>query len=497
MLKDVKIRKFELKDIENKILWINNPENNTYLHYNLPLQYDETVKWFQNNKDKEDRYDAIIEYNGIPVGLIGLLEIDNKNRKAEYYIMMGEPQYKGKGIAQIASKKLIEYAFNVLLLNRIYLYTEVENISAQKLFKKIGFLKEGILKKDLFFNKKYIDRYIYGLNNISNINNLDRKLINTIIDIDKNTPIQNIRNVNSNNLYIKRDDLFPFSFGGNKARKGILFFKEIDRIDYDCVVTYGSSSSNHCRVIANLAAGKNMPCYIVSPFDESRQDTFNSRLTHLLGAEYTACQVDEVHDTIEKKLTELKGKGCKPYFIPGGGHGIIGTQAYIDCYREISNQASSLGIKFDYIFHASGTGTTQSGLVCGEIIDGGGEQIIGISIARKNPEGRRVVVDSVKEYLAAHDWGVEDTKIEESVVFVDSYTGAGYAQSCDEIKKNIQILWKLHGIPTDSTYTGKAYTGMLNYIKMNDIKNKNILFIHTGGVPLFFDAIDQTIECCK
>lgn len=163
MLKDVKIRKFELKDIENKIRWINNPENNTYLHYNLPLQYDETVKWFQNNKDKEDRYDAIIEYNGIPVGLIGLLGIDKKNRKAEYYIVLGESQYKGKGIALIASKKIIEYAFNILLLNRIYLYTEIENISAQKLFKKIGFIQEGILRKDIFFRGKYIDRYVYGI----------------------------------------------------------------------------------------------------------------------------------------------------------------------------------------------------------------------------------------------------------------------------------------------------------------------------------------------
>ena len=31
-----------------------------------------------------------------------------------------------------------------------------------------------------------------------------------------------------NNIYIKRDDLFPFSFGGNKARKAVNFFKEID-----------------------------------------------------------------------------------------------------------------------------------------------------------------------------------------------------------------------------------------------------------------------------
>lgn len=30
-----------------------------------------------------------------------------------------------------------------------------------------------------------------------------------------------------NNIYIKRDDLFPFSFGGNKARKAVNFFKRL------------------------------------------------------------------------------------------------------------------------------------------------------------------------------------------------------------------------------------------------------------------------------
>jgi D-cysteine desulfhydrase len=44
-----------------------------------------------------------------------------------------------------------------------------------------------------------------------------------------------------------------------------------------------------------------------------------------------------------------------------------------------------------------------------------------------------------------------------------------------------------HGIPMDSTYTAKAYTGMMDYIEKQEIKNKNILFIHTGGTPLFFD----------
>lgn len=47
----------------------------------------------------------------------------------------------------------------------------------------------------------------------------------------------------------------------------------------------------------------------------------------------------------------------------------------------------------------------------------------------------------------------------------------------------------LNGIPLDPTYTGKAFLGMRDYIIKNNISNKNVPFIHTGGTPLFFDNL--------
>ena len=47
------------------------------------------------------------------------------------------------------------------------------------------------------------------------------------------TIIQDLGEYRSNHLFIKREDLIPFSFGGNKARKAHLFFQEIEKGDYD------------------------------------------------------------------------------------------------------------------------------------------------------------------------------------------------------------------------------------------------------------------------
>lgn len=159
----ISIRKFNENDIHNKIKWINDAKNNRFLHYDLPLVYEKTILWFNNNKDRQDRYDAVIEVDNIPVGLIGLLSIDSKNKKAEFYITLGEEMYCGKGVAKKASNLLLEYAFNILQLNKVYLYTEIENIGAQKLFEKVGFKKEGTLKEDLIYNERKVDRYFYGI----------------------------------------------------------------------------------------------------------------------------------------------------------------------------------------------------------------------------------------------------------------------------------------------------------------------------------------------
>ena len=159
---DVSIRKFERTDIPKKVEWINNPANNRFLHYDLPLCIEKTGKWFDAISTRTDRFDAVIEVDGIPVGTIGLLSIDHKNGKAEFYVAMGETVFKGKGVAAAASRLLLRHAFEDLELNRIYLFTEVDNIPAQRLFERLGFEREGELRQDVLSHGCYANRFVYS-----------------------------------------------------------------------------------------------------------------------------------------------------------------------------------------------------------------------------------------------------------------------------------------------------------------------------------------------
>lgn len=306
------------------------------------------------------------------------------------------------------------------------------------------------------------------------------------------TLIQDLNRFGNNHLYIKREDLIPFSFGGNKARKAQLFFREIDARKHDAVVTYGSGSSNHCRVIANMAAQRGILCSIISP-EEASDETFNTAMMRLFGAEITVCPVDRVAMTIEAKLAQLREQGLNPYFIPGGGHGNIGTQAFVDCYAEIADYEEAQKVHFDYIFLASGTGTTQAGLICGQLMRNDERQIIGISIARRNPRGREVVLDSVKEYLQAQNFVCSEAEIQEKTVFLDDYVLGGYGNYDTDVEITVRNMMVKHGVPMNTTYTGKAFSGMQKYLLANDIRGKNILFLHTGGAPLYFDWL-RSIE---
>ena len=161
----VTIRKFTEADIADKVRWINDPEVNRFLHYDLPLEEEKTKLWFRKICEKKERFDGVIESDGVPCGLIGLLDIDEKNRKAELYLTLGETSYKRRGVSYQAVVLMLDYAFAELGLNKVYLYTETANIPAQRLFEKVGFHRDGLLRADLYYREHWVDRYAYAILN--------------------------------------------------------------------------------------------------------------------------------------------------------------------------------------------------------------------------------------------------------------------------------------------------------------------------------------------
>lgn len=308
------------------------------------------------------------------------------------------------------------------------------------------------------------------------------------------TPVQQLSSGCGNQLFVKREDLLPFSLGGNKVRIADAFLADMKMKGKNALIMYGNDRSNLCRVLSSACRADNIPCLMVCSDDPDHTHTVtgNSRLIGLFGVEVLRCAKNAIAPAVDEAFAKLKARGYDPYYIYGNrfGEGNEGTaaRAYADAYGEIAEDEKRLGVHFDYIFHASGTGSTQSGLIAGHLTAGDVRRIVGISVSRDKERGTRIIRDGVTAWYA--DRGLTaPANLDEEIILEDAYLAGGYGRYDEEILNVIREQFLVNSLPLDPTYTGKAFRGMQAYLNEHKITGKNVLFIHTGGIPLFFDAL--------
>lgn len=154
-------------DIPDKVKWYNDDEITKFMHYEEKFTIEKSLEWLKKIKNDTSRYENILKVKKdgqlVSIGIIGLFNIDLKNKKAGFYITIGNKEYQGKGLAKKATIKFLKHCFLKFDLEKIYLYTDSDNITAQKLYEKVGFKQEGLLRRELFYKNRFIDRYYYGI----------------------------------------------------------------------------------------------------------------------------------------------------------------------------------------------------------------------------------------------------------------------------------------------------------------------------------------------
>jgi RimJ/RimL family protein N-acetyltransferase len=98
-----------------------------------------------------------------PVGAIGLRGINWRSRHAEYWIYLGDRLARGKGLADETSKLLLRFAFCTLGLHRVFLQVNVTNQPAIHLYRRLGFVEEGLLRAAAFVDGRFVDRLLFSM----------------------------------------------------------------------------------------------------------------------------------------------------------------------------------------------------------------------------------------------------------------------------------------------------------------------------------------------
>lgn len=285
------------------------------------------------------------------------------------------------------------------------------------------------------------------------------------------TPIHRLDRLSdrwSVDLWVKRDDLIPQFFGGNKVRKTFGILKALGKLP-DVLITNGGSESNHARVVALMGAQLGREVHLVLHGAPGSQRG-NGFLCAEAGASLHYVRPEGIAEKIADLNENQLAQGKKVAIIPGGGHAPEGANAYAEAVKELPFDP-------DVIVHASGTGGTQAGLVLGVAEHELKAQVVGVSVARAADRGRHEIEKLLPDdlYPAVH--------------FDDRFRFGGYEQSTPELLGFVSDVLRNEGLPIDPTYTGKAMYGLVKMIETGEIKRgSRIVFWHTGGLMNLLSA---------
>jgi diamine N-acetyltransferase len=92
-----------------------------------------------------------------PIGNTGLHAVDHRNRTAEFGILIGEPDARGRGFGTEATRLMLDYAFTALGLHNVMLRVFAYNLAGLRAYQKAGFREFGRRREAVFMGGRLWD----------------------------------------------------------------------------------------------------------------------------------------------------------------------------------------------------------------------------------------------------------------------------------------------------------------------------------------------------
>lgn len=105
----------------------------------MKITPDLEEKWIKKVLEEKDSIRYAIQYEGQYIGNIQLTSINEKEKKAELHIFIGEQDCWGKGIGKLATAMFIDEIKSLRDLQQLYLFVHPDNRAAIRLYRSLGF----------------------------------------------------------------------------------------------------------------------------------------------------------------------------------------------------------------------------------------------------------------------------------------------------------------------------------------------------------------------
>jgi len=125
---------------------------------------EELLAWYGSRATVDQRLDlAVVDRaTGAVVGEVVINDVDEGNRSASFRTLMG-PAGRGRGLGTEATQLIIDHTFQYCGVHRISLEVYTFNPRARRVYEKVGFVSEGMLRDALLFDGEWIDAEVMAI----------------------------------------------------------------------------------------------------------------------------------------------------------------------------------------------------------------------------------------------------------------------------------------------------------------------------------------------
>lgn len=164
--KRLKLRAPSFLDVNDLFDVCSEPASSKYADWyphNNKGETREYIAWLKR-KSGEKNYTWVIEHREDEkvIGTISIVDTDYSGKIFTVGYTLSK-YYWHKGYATEALTELVNYIFKELCAERIQAKVMLENEASCRLLERVGFKKEGVLKKGAFCRTNCVDVYIYAL----------------------------------------------------------------------------------------------------------------------------------------------------------------------------------------------------------------------------------------------------------------------------------------------------------------------------------------------
>jgi RimJ/RimL family protein N-acetyltransferase len=161
----VYLRPLERADARTVQPWFNDPEVTANLQLRRPVNLDFEEEFIAKALESPDRVilGAALRADDRLIGSTGIETIDFDNRSGQFGIAIGDKAEWGKGFGTEVTRLMTGYGFERLNLNRLWLHVYDTNPGAARVYERVGYRREGVLRQARWQSTRYVDTIVMGM----------------------------------------------------------------------------------------------------------------------------------------------------------------------------------------------------------------------------------------------------------------------------------------------------------------------------------------------